>query len=361
MRAIGFATVALSIVMTAGCFKKELSPEEKAVVSELRGQLSETEGAIAQAKLQDQKLSGGLVKALIEARLEILQTNKALVQQRINAIEAGAPVKEVTVVSKSNPDLANTLSAELETAKAEAAAANAEAQVYGGLVGALKASTAATADQTVAMLKQQYLIAKYGLASPSLPAANNTAALASSGSAQISRPEVEACASTSSNVERSTCYDALAARHGMSPPADSAVGAGKWITTSKKDPLTDETIATAMVPSDSPSRRDAPMLVIRCKSKATEMYISWDNYLGRSAFVTSRVGQEKATTSEWTLSTDSKATFYPGSAIGVAKRLIESESFVASVTPYNESPVTAVFDGKGASEALAEVRKNCGW
>lgn len=361
MRVLGIAVLILGIAATAGCLKKELSAEEQATVNELKGELSETKAAISLANLEDQRLSGGLVKALIEARLQVLLTNKALLEQRINAIESGAAVKEVIPSTKANPELASTLAAELEKAQTEAAIAQAEAAAYGGLVGALKASTAATADQTVALLKQQYLVAKFGITVPTLKPVASPATASGTASGGIPRTEVEACANTGNTSERVACYETLAVRNGIVAVNNSSNGSGKWMTSSKTDPLTDETIATAMLSADSPSRRDTPMLIVRCKAKSTELYISWNDYLGRSAFVTSRVGQEKATTNEWSISTDSKATFYPGNAVGVLKRIIESESFVASVTPYNESPVTAVFDAKGASEALADIRKNCSW
>ena len=62
-----------------------------------------TDAEIENAAKQQDMLSGGLIKSLVMARLEILKTNKALIQQRINAIESGAKVEVVT--NQTSPDL----------------------------------------------------------------------------------------------------------------------------------------------------------------------------------------------------------------------------------------------------------------
>jgi type VI secretion system protein VasI len=363
VRKIGIVLLIVAVATLSGCLQGELTAEQKILVGELKRQLETTEQEILSATAEDARLSGGLVKALIGARLEILKTNRALVGQRINAIEAGSPVETVTQVSSADPEAAKAIAAELEKAKANNVTAKAEAAIYGGLVGALKASVVATNEQTIAMLEQRFLAAKYGLVSPTLSLASKNQTVASGTDALIGKEEVEACAGTTNKSERSACYDALASRHGLgaSSPPESAEGG--WITSSKQDPLTDETISTAMLFSETGSSRrgDNPVLIVRCSGKTTEMYINWNDYLGSDAYTTFRIGQEKATTSNWTMSTDKKAAFYPGSPVGALKRIIESDTFAASVTPYNESPITAVFNSKGSPEALADIRKSCAW
>ncbi|MDG9885443.1 hypothetical protein N7650_21625, partial [Pseudomonas sp. GD04058] len=93
-------TVLLVVVasLTSGCFKNELSPEEKALVDSLRTELNATQSELNEAKAKDQTLSGGLLKALVSIRVEILGVNAGLLQQRLNAIESGSPIKQVTQV-----------------------------------------------------------------------------------------------------------------------------------------------------------------------------------------------------------------------------------------------------------------------
>lgn len=158
-----------AVILSAGCLQKELTPEEKELVGSLRTELMATNESLQAAKSQDQKISGGLIKALITVRIEILETNQALIQQRINAIESGAPVKQVTTVSTADPQLAKSLESEIEREKAELGSAQRDAQASGGLIGVMKAAAAATKEQTLAMLQQRYLSAKYGLTPSPLP------------------------------------------------------------------------------------------------------------------------------------------------------------------------------------------------
>jgi type VI secretion system protein VasI len=60
------------------------------------------------------------------------------------------------------------------------------------------------------------------------------------------------------------------------------------------------------------------------------------------------------------MSTDSKATFHP-QPIAFLKSMMEANTLVAQVTPYNESPVTAIFDTTGLADAIKPLRETCNW
>lgn len=168
MRKLGIALIIAAAAFTSGCFKNELTPEERAAVDALRAELVTSQEELADAKEKDASLSGGLVKALVAVRVEVLSTNTALLHQRINAIESGSPVEQVTQVSAPDAELAKQLEAEISAERAELQTAKVEALRYGGLVGAMKATAVATREQTLAMLQQRYLVAKYGL-NPATP------------------------------------------------------------------------------------------------------------------------------------------------------------------------------------------------
>lgn len=160
-----FLLLLLSLLTTACGANRELTAEELALVSQLRAELAATDDEISAAAKDDASLSGGLVKALIRTRLEILKTNKALIQQRIHATEARAPITLSVWSYKVDQQEADRLAGEIESQAKEIQAAKEDASRYsGGLVLAMKLSSIATQEQTVAMLKQRQLVAKYGLA-----------------------------------------------------------------------------------------------------------------------------------------------------------------------------------------------------
>ena len=100
---------------------------------------------------------------------------------------------------------------------------------------------------------------------------------------------------------------------------------------------------------------------MRCQSGKTNFFINWNDYLGSEATVLTRVGTENAVTSDWSLSTNSQATFRPGNTVAFIKHLSTVRQLVAQVTPYHENPITAVFDLTGIETAVAPLRETCRW
>jgi hypothetical protein len=139
-------------------------PQTIAKIEELKQDLAKTRTDIGEAVKQDGLYAGGLVKALIGVRIEILKTNEALIQQKIHALESGAKINFQVSGITPNEQLAASLEQEILTKRKELAEAKKEMEQYsGGLVLAMKASAAATLENTIAMMEQQRMIAKYGL------------------------------------------------------------------------------------------------------------------------------------------------------------------------------------------------------
>lgn len=170
----------------------------------------------------------------------------------------------------------------------------------------------------------------------------------------------ELCTSIANDNDRLKCYDAA-----FKPPKAKTNSSkiGKWNISETINPLDDTKRVILDVESSTGRSRwgKVPTLILRCQSNKTEMYILWDDYLGRdSQPVTIRVDSQGAVTLDWALSTDSKATFAP-QPITLLKELLNSSKFIAQTIPYNSNPVTAVFDISGLDEAIKPLRETCNW
>lgn len=181
----------------------------------------------------------------------------------------------------------------------------------------------------------------------------------------VPKKEIALCAAEANTVKRLECYDLLATRHDQSPKETftSAASKGKWITKTNTDPLTDKSVFIAYLEAESGkgSYGDTVRLLVRCQNNKTEAYINWNSFLGTDGVrVTSRIDKNPAKTSTWDISTDHKASFMP-SAASTLKGFIGATSFVANLTPYSESPITAVFDITGAESAFEDISNGCGW
>ena len=169
------AILIFSLALPGGYGARELTTEQVQQIEALKNERAALAEEIKEAGEKDAARTGGLVKALIGARLELLLTTDVLIRQRVHALESGAPISIEVRATTAAPEEAESLSAEIEAKKEELEAAKKESARYsGGLVKAMKESTVATIEQTLAMLQQRQLIARYGLAMPTAAAASPT-------------------------------------------------------------------------------------------------------------------------------------------------------------------------------------------
>jgi type VI secretion system protein VasI len=184
----------------------------------------------------------------------------------------------------------------------------------------------------------------------------------------------QTCRGITDGAQRLACYDAMAATFANTIAGMSVLqGVGKWQSTSQSNPLDDTKTVVFALEADSGASAwgKKAVLVLRCRSGVTEAYVSWGDYLGDETSVTWRVGSALATTAEWSMSTDKEATFFPSQTysltagprtpLELVRALLAADQFVAQITPYLESTITAVFDIRGLSEAVRSLQVPCGW
>lgn len=165
MRIIFVIFISLFLLFSNSCQGyQKIDPEKIALIDDLKKELEITRKEIEEASKKDKELAGGLLKAIISMRIEILKTNEALIQQRIHALESGAKIKIEVLGTIQDEKEAALLEKEIKEKRAEIETQKQEAQRYsGGLILAMKEASIATNEYTIAMLEQRRLIAKYGL------------------------------------------------------------------------------------------------------------------------------------------------------------------------------------------------------
>lgn len=190
--------------------------------------------------------------------------------------------------------------------------------------------------------------------------------ISSAYGADIPAKVLARCAALEGELQRLVCYDGLAKKNGWASGRrvdPSGTSAGKWVVSREVNPVNDSDIVSLVLQADSGQGKFGKrvILVVRCKDNTTEMYIRWHDYLGSSAKVVSRIGGNPARTDRWSLSTDHQATFFPRSPISTLLEMMKHDRYLAQVTPYNENPVTAIFDTAGLNEAIQPLRELCEW
>jgi len=136
---------------------------------------------------------------------------------------------------------------------------------------------------------------------------------------------------------------------------------GDWVVSESLDPMDDSPRVFAMLDAQNQDIFSDITLIARCSSNRTEVYVDWDDYLADDRqsvayrFPPSSMRQER-----WGVSTDNTATFAPR-PIALLREMIVSQQLVMRTTPYNEVPVTAIFDLTGARHAIGQVAEACSW
>jgi len=157
---------------------------------------------------------------------------------------------------------------------------------------------------------------------------------------------------------------ALAALAGQ-PASSLAAGEGRWSVETRISQLDDSKNVILSLPSDNwikdKSGKKIPILILRCKEKATQAYIVFDLYLGdRPIKLFIRMDKEKAYQETWKLSTNHLAAFAPDGKRFV-KELLKHQRLLVQVAPQGQNPVIVTFQLHGLPEAIKPLRQSCGW
>jgi hypothetical protein len=116
---------------------------------------------------------------------------------------------------------------------------------------------------------------------------------------------------------------------------------GKWRVTEDIDKFDDSKVIAFFLDSNEFPKKT---LIIRCNKGITELYVTWEEYLGSKAYVSMRLGEGSTDFSEWNLSTDKEATFYPKNVNKLISKILMEDTLILQCIPYNDNPITLTFD-----------------
>ena len=180
------------------------------------------------------------------------------------------------------------------------------------------------------------------------------------------------CSNIRGELDRLECFDSLSKDLGLGgSQRTEEKRVGSWIVTEDVNPIDDSRTVALMLSAESgrSARGGIVVLIARCKSNRTEVYIDWDDYLGDDSnsvyqkwkHVTIRIGDHDAKEQRWSLSTNGEATFAPDWAGSLLKQMIDENRLVVQTTPYAENPNTAIFNISGLKEAIKPLTDACNW
>jgi type VI secretion system protein VasI len=199
------------------------------------------------------------------------------------------------------------------------------------------------------------------------------ALLASSAFAQgATKPEE--CAAIEDSLQRLNCFDGLFPRSAQaaapakaeSAAAEESAADVKWVFNEDKSPMDDSVrLSAGLIPrkvSYTGIGDGEAFLLLRCHENKTSIVLSTNMFMmDDGVSVTTRLGEEKATTSRWTRSSDYKAVglWDGGKAIPFIRALATKNTLVVRVEAKDR--LDAEFDLGNVAEAAQKVAGACKW
>jgi type VI secretion system protein VasI len=134
--------------------------------------------------------------------------------------------------------------------------------------------------------------------------------------------------------------------------------------------MTDQKIVTMSLAADGKdaSNPNAVILMLTCSKENGAVGIAWehqflggeDNSYGRYKEITFRADKSAPFAEDWRV-LDDGTTARADDAAGFIKKVRNGSRLVAKVAPYQEQPITVVFETTGLLEALMSARPECDW
>lgn len=128
--------------------------------------LAQLDGDIAKTEAEMKQYKGGLIRTLVEARLAILNTSRAMLDQKRHSLLRGIDISYTIEGQPWTPATEAQLKdigEALGTQQAKVKIAEIKADTSGGLIGVMARVEAQVERMTEAMLQQRALAAKFGL------------------------------------------------------------------------------------------------------------------------------------------------------------------------------------------------------
>ena len=150
-------------------------------------------------------------------------------------------------------------------------------------------------------------------------------------------------------------YDKIAIKYGFAKKEKSL--SSKWIENVSINPLDDSRTVVLMNDESSES------LIIRHSLGKLSLSINYGKYIRNGpSEVTYRVGKSEAQTKYWMPSSDKQSVICSGSdAVKLIQQMIESDTFVSQISPYEDVPITTVFDIRGLKQLLIKYKDDFGY
>lgn len=136
---------------------------------------------------------------------------------------------------------------------------------------------------------------------------------------------------------------------------------GKWQVKVHKDPIDDSRFIIVMLQSED----DGVTLGVNCRGSGSSVGIVWDRFLGGEKIggveyktMVYRVDDKQPLRTDWPVMSD-RSTVRADTPERFVTEVMSGERLAIRVEPYQEAPLTVLFDTKGLKNVLMANRPEC--
>ncbi|MDS9468225.1 peptidoglycan-binding domain-containing protein [Paracoccus sp. MBLB3053] len=361
--------ILLSTAATSAVSQVATVPAAAVDINALDKELKEIDREISAAEDDLKNYEGGLLVALVQARIETLKLTRAIMQNRI-AAERGDTVTKVTLPIRTlDPERAKEISEEIEKQNQVIAQAEADTANAGGLVGALAISRVLTEKLTLAGLRGALMEAKYGsvlpvdVAAVPPPAAHQATPQATvpSGSSNLASAAPEWADPEHPDIDYSAEVFASLHNEGFKMH-------GWWAVLESKAEIDDSPRIFAVNASAYEKHgfmTSFPKLTISCREGEASAIYDTDEFIvgdfsSDTLRTTIRIDDQTAQTSGWSKLTSSKGSgLFGGKAQALMRDLIDAKKIFIRLEEQKNHDET--FTLAGIEPVAEKVAAACGF
>lgn len=331
------------------------TPDLTSDIEGISERIRDAEATIAQ-------YDGGVIKAMAEYRLETLKLNRALLENRQLASDAGVEPELVLPMVAPDPELAAEILIEIQKQAEAIKAAEAEAQDTGGLVQALALANVETEKVKLSQLELAWYQAQYGIAVPRLVGVN-----ADRVADKDSSPEDPVDTALPDWADPDYPEIDYTGKHFAEYAAAGFEMAGWFAIKETRAEIDDspKVIASNLSQYHIGGFGENPTLVLQCIEGQpalvylTDTYMPYD-YDSKEMRVTYRIDDQEPVTTSWSVLVNSKGTgAFNGSGIEMMAKVEDSQKLFLRAFDSNGKKYDASFDMRGVDEAVDKVAKAC--
>ncbi|UWR29663.1 peptidoglycan-binding protein [Sulfitobacter sp. W002] len=336
-------------------------------VALLEGEISALEEEISASEAAEANYSGGVLKAISTLNTETLRLTQSVLQARKVAEETGAPIEITIPAVQPDPELAESILADLQAQQAIVDTAREEAAGSTGLVAAMAMTRYETERLTLSQLRQSWYRAAYGIAFP----------MTGEPTSPVVRPDTATEVDIDSNAAAEVSPPAWA--NSDFPEIDYTAAVfeqlndegfdlvGWWGVQRSRAAIDDSPQVFALNVSDWPEgfAMSHPSLQAACIEKEPRVIYNADSYLmtdfnSNTLPVTVRIGDAEARRERWSKLTSSKgAGLFGAEAVRFMVSLMEEEKLFLRLEEKNGKSHDLTVKLEGAASVFKAVADAC--